>query len=331
MSAPLLSVDNLTTVFPTPAGVFPAVDRVSFDIARGETVGLVGESGCGKSMTALSLIRLVPRPGRLAGGRVLLDGVDLTAASAAQLRQVRGRRVGMVFQDPMSSLNPTLPVGLQIAETMRVHLGLSRKQAHNRAVDLLGKVGIPDPRERVEHYPHQFSGGMRQRVMIAIAISCDPVLLLADEATTGLDVTIQAQILELLAQLSAELGTSILFITHDLGLAAGACDRMIVMYAGQIVESGVVDDIFEQPRMPYTRGLFDSVPGPETEPGSPLRAIPGAPPDLLHHPPGCRFEPRCAHVRGACGTGAPGLSGRGGERHEARCFGTEEKGWIDVL
>jgi oligopeptide/dipeptide ABC transporter, ATP-binding protein, C-terminal domain len=302
---------------------------VSFEIDYGETLGLVGESGCGKSVTALSLMRLVPNPpGRIVSGEIIFDGIDLMKLAEEEMRLLRGKKIGFIFQDPMTSLNPTLTIGYQIAESARIHLGLSRRAADDRAVELLSKVGIPRSRERMRDYPHQFSGGMRQRVMIAIALACDPMLLLADEPTTALDVTIQAQILELIRSLSEEFGTAVILITHDLGIAAGMCNRVNVMYAGRIVETASVDDIFERPRMPYTWGLMDSLPRLDEERGARLRTIEGMPPDLVSPPDACRFAARCDYVRDVCREDEPELTARDEERHLARCWGTEAGGWI---
>jgi len=327
-TGPLLEVRNLSTHITTQAGILRAVDDVSLTLDHGETLGLVGESGCGKSMTALSIVRLVPETARIVAGEVVLDGEDLLRLSPDDMRERRGGRIGMVFQDPMTSLNPVHRVGDQIAESARLHLGLSRAAALDRAVELLDKVGIPRARDRARDYPHQFSGGMRQRVMIAIALACDPILLLADEPTTALDVTIQAQILELIASISDEFGTAVILITHDLGIAAGLCDRISVMYGGRIVESAPTDEIFAHSRMPYTLGLMDSIPGVTTVPGQPLRTIEGMPPDLVDPPPGCRFAPRCRHARERCRADEPELTAHSAAGHLARCWGTEPGGWI---
>ena len=325
----LLEVKNLSTAFFTREGVVQAVDDVSFELDYGETLGLVGESGCGKSVTALSLTRLVADPpGKITNGQIILDGVDVLKLSSEEMRLLRGKKIGFIFQDPMTSLNPTLPIGFQIAESARVHIGLSRKAADDRAAELLSKVGIPRSRERLGDYPHQFSGGMRQRVMIAIALACDPMLLLADEPTTALDVTIQAQILELIRSLSNEFGTAVILITHDLGIAAGMCDRINVMYAGRIVETGKVDDIFENPRMPYSWGLLDSLPRLDEVKGSRLRTIEGLPPDLMDSGKECSFAARCKYVRDRCRAGEPELVARDEADHFARCWGTESGGWI---
>jgi oligopeptide transport system ATP-binding protein len=325
----LLEVKNLSTHFFTPDGVVHAVDDVSFELGYGETLGLVGESGCGKSVTALSLTRLVPNPpGKIVSGSVVFDGVDLLKLSDEGMRKLRGKEIGFIFQDPLTSLNPTLTIGYQIAESIRQHMGLSKKASYDRVVELLDKVGIPRARDRLGDYPHQFSGGMRQRVMIAIALSCDPKLILADEPTTALDVTIQAQILELISVLSDEFGTAVLLITHDLGIAAGMCDRVNVMYAGRIVETGSVDVIFERPRMPYAWGLLDSLPRLDDVRSDRLRTIEGLPPLLINVPDACRFNPRCAYARDACRDHEPGLTPREEPGHYARCWATDKGGWI---
>ncbi len=325
----LLQVRGLSTHFFTPDGVVQAVDDVSFDVDYGETLGLVGESGCGKSVTALSVARLVPNPpGRIVAGEIMFDGVNLLKLSDDNMRKLRGKEIGFIFQDPLTSLNPTLTIGYQIAETIREHLGLSRKAAEDRVVELLAKVGIPRPKDRLSDYPFHFSGGMRQRVMIAIALSCDPKLILADEPTTALDVTIQAQILELIQTLSDEFHTSVLMITHDLGIAAGMCDRVNVMYAGRIVETATVDAMFEEPKMPYSWGLLDSLPRIDDIRGARLRTIEGMPPLLISPPDACRFAPRCHYARDTCRSDEPELTSRGSEAHLARCWGTEPGGWI---
>ena len=325
----LLEVRGLKTQFFTSDGIVQAVDDVGFDVGYGETLGLVGESGCGKSVTALSIARLVPNPpGRIVAGQILFDGIDLLKLSNEAMRKLRGKEIGFIFQDPLTSLNPTLTIGYQIGEAIREHMGLSPKAARDRVIELLAKVGIPRPADRLKDYPHQFSGGMRQRVMIAIALSCDPKLILADEPTTALDVTIQAQILELIQELSHEFGTAVLMITHDLGIAAGMCDRVNVMYAGRIVETGSVDTIFESPRMPYAWGLLDSLPRIDDVRGAKLRTIEGLPPLLISPPDACRFGPRCDYVRDICRQDEPELTARPGEGHLARCWATEPGGWI---
>jgi oligopeptide transport system ATP-binding protein len=325
----LLEVRGLSTHFFTADGVIQAVDDVSFDVGYGETLGLVGESGCGKSVSALSIARLVPDPpGKIVAGSVLFDGIDVLKLSSEDMRKLRGKEIGFIFQDPLTSLNPTLTIGYQIGEAIREHMGLSEKAAQERIVELLSKVGIPRARERLNDYPFQFSGGMRQRVMIAIALSCDPKLILADEPTTALDVTIQAQILELIQKLSDEFHTAVLLITHDLGIAAGMCDRVNVMYAGRIVETGTVDELFEQPRMPYAWGLLDSLPRIDDVRGERLRTIEGMPPVLISPADACRFNPRCVYARDICRSSEPGLTARGGTGHLARCWATEPEGWI---
>ncbi|MEA2609591.1 MAG: oligopeptide transport system ATP-binding protein [Chloroflexota bacterium] len=325
----LLEVRGLKTQFFTADGIIQAVDDVSFDVDYGETLGLVGESGCGKSVSALSIARLVPDPpGKIVAGQILFDGIDVLSLSDDAMRKLRGKEIGFIFQDPLTSLNPTLTIGYQIGEAIREHLGLSKKAARDRVVELLAKVGIPRPHDRLKDYPHQFSGGMRQRVMIAIALSCDPKLILADEPTTALDVTIQAQILELIQKLSDEFGTAVLMITHDLGIAAGMCDRVNVMYAGRIVETGSVDVIFENPRMPYAWGLLDSLPRIDDVRGSKLRTIEGLPPLLIKPPDACRFGPRCRYARDICRADEPELTVRSDDGHLARCWATEPGGWI---
>jgi len=333
--APLLSVRNLTVRFRTPGGVLTAVDGVDLDVRRGEVLGIVGESGSGKSMTMLAVTKLVPPAnGTVTADAILFDGVDLATLSGARLRHLRGSRIGFIFQNPLSSLNPLLTIGEQIGETVRVHMGLSRQAARARAIALIDRVGIPNARGRVDDYPHQFSGGMRQRAMIAMAIACDPVLILADEPTTALDVTIQAQIIDLLRGIVQDMGAAIVLVTHDLGIAASICHRINVMYAGQIVETGSVDRIFSAPLMPYTWGLLDSIPRFDRAAGSELPIIPGLPPDPLSLGAGCRFAPRCGYRRERCADG-PRLesregSARDGSVHLARCFGTAPDGWLEV-
>jgi oligopeptide/dipeptide ABC transporter ATP-binding protein len=289
--AALLTVDHLTTVFDLSSGAAPAVNDVSFEIAAGETLGLVGESGSGKSVTALSIMRLVQPPGRIAGGRILFKGRDLLALSERDMRAVRGAEIALVFQEPMAALNPVFTVGDQIAEALLVHQRATRREARARAVELLDAVRVPDPSARVHDYPHQLSGGMRQRVLIAIALACHPALLIADEPTTALDVTIQAQILDLLREMKAAFNLALLLVTHDFGVIAETADRVAVMYAGRIVEEGPVRAIFRHPQHPYTRGLLASIPG--GAPGHRLRAIDGTVPTIGALPPGCAFNPRC--------------------------------------
>ncbi|MFN2425135.1 MAG: ABC transporter ATP-binding protein [Candidatus Binatia bacterium] len=304
---PLLQVENLVTAFETAEGVVRAVDDVTFHVGRGETVALVGESGCGKSVSALSVMRLVQAPaGRIESGRVLLDGVDLASLPEPEMRKVRGARIAMIFQEPMTSLNPVLTVGFQIAEAVQLHRGLSRAEAWSEAVKMLELVEIPDPAERARAYPHQLSGGMRQRVMIGMALSCGPELLIADEPTTALDVTIQAQILELLDGLRERLGMALLLITHDLGVVAERAERVLVMYAGRVVEEGPVDQVFDDPCHPYTKGLLRSVPRLGSTRAK-LDTIAGFVPRLSELPSGCRFRNRCESVEPQCATIDPAL------------------------
>jgi oligopeptide transport system ATP-binding protein len=296
----LLKVKDLRTYFDTEDGTVKAVDGVSFELQRGETLGIVGESGSGKSVTNLSIIRLIPNPpGRIAGGEILFAGQDLLQLSEDDVRKIRGRRISMIFQDPMTSLNPFMKISKQLMEMTRLHLGHSKSQAHEHAVKMLETVGIPDARARAEDYPHEFSGGMRQRVMIAMALSCKPELLIADEPTTALDVTIQAQILELIKKLKQETGTSVILITHDLGVVAGMTDNVVVMYAGKVFEQAPTRELFALPGNPYTKGLLRSVPDPTAEQGK-LYQIPGLPPDVARLPPGCPFAPRCDRVAEIC-------------------------------
>jgi oligopeptide transport system ATP-binding protein len=317
---PLLSVRNLTTRFATDRGTVRAVDNVSFDLEEGEVLGLVGESGSGKSVTALSIMRLVPEPpGQVRAEQLTFDGLDLMRLSEAEVREVRGARMAMVFQDPMRSLNPVLTVGRQLTEVLRRHENLDAKAARRRAIDLLETVGIPYPEKRLGAYPHQFSGGMRQRVMIAIALSCNPRLLIADEATTALDVTIQAQIIDLVKRLTHERGTAVIWISHDLGVIAGLCDRVNVMYAGRIVESGPVRDLFHRPSHGYTLGLLGSTPRVDGSQARRLTPIEGLPPNLIDPMPLCPFLPRCRVSITACRERAPERRVFG-ERHWAACL-----------
>jgi oligopeptide/dipeptide ABC transporter ATP-binding protein len=317
----LLDVRDLQTHFLTRGGVVRAVDGVSWDVKEGETVALVGESGCGKSVTALSIMRLVAPPaGRIVGGQVLFKGRDLLALSEEEMRHVRGREIGMVFQEPMTSLNPVLTIGRQLTEGLEIHMGMSPSDARKRAVELLGLVGIPDPARRLRQYPHQFSGGMRQRMMIAMALACNPPLVLADEPTTALDVTIQAQILELMKDLSRRLGVAMLIITHNLGVVARYADRVNVMYAGRIIERGTARDIYHAPRHPYTLGLLRSVPRLDEPRRARLAPIEGQPPDLTRLPPGCAFTPRCAFRVERCSREAPPLEPIGAPGHVSACW-----------
>jgi peptide/nickel transport system ATP-binding protein len=305
----LLSVEGLRTQFDTSAGSVHAVDGISFAIERGEMLGLVGESGCGKSVTSLSIMRLVPPPGRITAGRVRLDGEDLLDKDDEAMRRVRGARMAMVFQEPMTSLNPVFTIGDQIAAAVRAHAGVGRHAAWERAIEMLDHVQMPAARERAREYPHQLSGGLRQRAMLALALAPGPQLLIADEPTTALDVTIQAQILELLRRLQAERGMAVLLITHDLGVVAEVCHRVAIIYAGRIVEMAPVGSIFSSPMHPYTRGLLRCLPHPSRF-GQPLSSIDGAPPDLRRVGGGCRFAPRCPSVRDSCRVDEPALMER---------------------
>ena len=305
----LLAVEGLRTQFATSGGTVRAVDGLSFAIERGEVLGLVGESGCGKSVTSLSIMRLVPPPGRVTAGRILLDGDDLLDKDAEAMRRVRGARIAMVFQEPMTALNPVFSIGDQIAAAVRAHEGGGRRAAWERAVEMLDRVQVPSPRERARDYPHQLSGGLRQRAMLALALAPGPQLLIADEPTTALDVTIQAQILDLLRRLQAERGMAVLLITHDLGVVAELCHRVAIIYAGRIVEMAPVAKIFEEPLHPYTRGLLRCLPHPSRF-GQPLSSIEGAPPDLRQTGGGCRFAPRCPLALESCRRDEPVLTER---------------------
>jgi len=293
--APLLSVEDLRVQFWTGSGTVHAVNGISFDIGPGETLGIVGESGCGKSVTALALLGLLPRAGRVRSGSARFDGRDLLQLRQRALRRLRGREIAMIFQDPMTSLNPVLTIGRQIREPLETHFGMNRKAASARAAELLDRVGIPSPDARLSDYPHQFSGGMRQRAMIAMALACRPKIMIADEPTTALDVTIQAQILALLRELVAEERTALVLITHDLGVVAGMCERVNVMYAGMFMETGSADQLFASPRHPYTLGLLQSVPRLDAARRSRLQPIEGAPRDMLQPPSACPFQPRCRY------------------------------------
>jgi oligopeptide transport system ATP-binding protein len=293
MRAPLLEVEDLEVRFWTSRGLVHAVNGISFDIAPGETLGIVGESGCGKSVTSLALLGILPRAGRVTGGSARLDGKELTTMSDSQLRSIRGRQIAMIFQDPMTSLNPVLTIGRQIREALEAHFDLGKAEANRRVADLLEQVGIPSPDIRLKDYPHQFSGGMRQRAMIAMALACEPKVLIADEPTTALDVTIQAQILDLLKRLVEDRETALILITHDLGVVAGMCERVNVMYAGMFMETGSADQLFSRPRHPYTLGLLQSVPRLDAERKTKLQPIEGSPRDMLRAPQACPFQPRC--------------------------------------
>jgi len=323
----LLSLENLSTSFSTSKGVVPAVSGVSLSIRPAEILGLVGESGCGKSVTALSIMRLVAPPGRVVQGRILFEGRDLASLDAKAMCRIRGDQIAMIFQEPMTSLNPVHTVGRQVSEAIRVHRRVGRAQARARTLEMFRLAGIPEPEARYHCYPHQLSGGLRQRVMIAMALVCDPRLLIADEPTTALDVTIQAQILDLLRDLRQRLRMAILLITHDLGVVAELCDRVVVMYAGEVVEEADVYALFAQPRHPYTLGLLGSIPGAGASAGGTgrLPAIPGVVPDLLRLPGGCRFHPRCPCAREECRAQAPPLFDLGGG-HRARCWNVQDQG-----
>ena len=306
VNQPLLQVSDLHVQIASRRGIVRAVDGVSLEVPAGEAVGLVGESGSGKSMTLRAMLGVLPPEARVTAGQVLLDGVDLTQLGNSQLNKIRGPKIAMIFQEPMSALNPVMRVGSQIAEGPQVHLGMNRRQAAERALELMRRVGIPDPERRYRSFPHEFSGGMRQRVMIAIALSCEPSLILCDEPTTALDVTIQDQILRLLTRLCRESGTSLVFVTHDLAVVAQVCQQLAVMYAGRIVERGSVEGVLTQPSHPYTLGLVRSAPDVD-HPRASLVAIPGAPPSLVSPPAGCRFHPRCKFAEEDCTVTEPPL------------------------
>ena len=317
MTETILDVQDLRTYFDTDEGLVKAVDGVSFQLGRGKILGLVGESGSGKSATALSLMRLIPNPpGRIVGGSIRFFGEDLLGKSEAEMRQIRGARISMIFQDPMTSLDPVFTIGQQLAEALIYHQRLKKKQAHERSMEMLRMVGIPSPEARMRNYPHEFSGGMQQRAMIAMALLCRPDLLLADEPTTALDVTIEVQILELLEEIRARLGTSIILISHDLRVVVNVCDDVAVMYAGNIVEHGPVKEVFTNPQHPYTVGLMQSIPRPGLR--GRLQPIPGRPPNLIDLPPGCRFVPRCPEAISPCQEALPGLVALTPE-HRVRC------------
>ncbi len=321
---PVIEVRDLKTHFFTRDGVVKAVDGISYEIAEGEVVGIVGESGCGKSVSALSVMRLVADPpGRIVGGEIIFEGEDLLAMDDAEMREIRGNRIGMVFQEPMTSLNPVLTIGRQLTETIELHQNLAHEPALDRAAELLSLVGIPDARNRLDDYPHQFSGGMRQRVMIAMALSCNPKLILADEPTTALDVTIQAQILELMRDLSDQFGTALVIITHNLGVVARYAQRVIVMYAGKIIEVGSARQIYEDPRHPYTVGLLGSVPRLDEDRVERLQTIEGLPPDLIDMPDRCSFAPRCRFAIEKCWQASPVLENYE-EGHTTACWRSSE-------
>jgi oligopeptide transport system ATP-binding protein len=316
----ILQVNDLQISFSTYAGEVQAVRGVSFDLRRGETLAIVGESGSGKTVTAKSLLRLLPEANtRIKGGEAIFEGEDILKLSEQRMQKIRGEKIAMVFQDPMTSLDPTMKIGPQITESLKKHLGLSGQKARERAVELLTLVGIPNPGDRVKQYPHQFSGGMRQRVVIAIALACDPQILIADEPTTALDVTIQAQILELLRELQQNLGMSVILITHDLGVVAHTAHRVAVMYAGKVVETGTLREIFYDPQMPYTWGLLSSIPLPTADRSQELIPIPGSPPDMADPPKGCPFTPRCPYAMRICAEEMPGYTTFSAE-HKAACW-----------
>jgi oligopeptide/dipeptide ABC transporter ATP-binding protein len=319
LATPVLEIKDLHTFIRQRKSLVRAVDGVSLRIDQGETLGLVGESGCGKSMTAMSIMKLLPGGGYIARGSIRLAGQELVSLDDDEMRKIRGNEVSVIFQDPLTSLNPTMTIGKQIAETLRIHRGWNAAQAMTRAQEVLGVVGMPRPKERLHQYPHQLSGGLRQRVMIAMALACEPKLLIADEPTTALDVTIQAQILTLLDSLKREFNMAVLLITHDLGVIAGRADRVCVMYAGKIVEEAPIDKLFENTQHPYAEALLQSIPKPNQDQSEPLYSIPGIPPDLSHPPPGCRFHPRCRYVTDECKVREPALDGEESS-HKYACY-----------
>lgn len=324
MGRRLLEVNNLTTHFFTSDGVVKAVDGISYEVEEGETLGIVGESGCGKSVSALSLMRLVADPpGKIVAGEVMFEGRDILQVEDSEMRSIRGNRMAMVFQEPMTSLNPVLTIGRQVTETLELHQNMSKTEARAKAAELITQVGIPDAENRLKDYPHQFSGGMRQRVMIAMALSCNPRLIIADEPTTALDVTIQAQILELMQELSKQYGTAMIIITHNLGVVARYANRIIVMYAGKIIETGSSKEIFHNTRHPYTLGLLNSVPRLDEAMKVSLDPIEGLPPDLVDLPPGCSFAPRCPYVFDKCTQETPVLMDHS-DIHTTACWRHDE-------
>ena len=319
----LLQVRGLKTQFFTQDGVVTAVNGISYDLNEGETLGIVGESGCGKSVSVLSVMRLIPSPpGRIVGGEVLFQGRDLLKIDEEEIRQIRGNKIAMVFQDPMTSLNPVLTISQQVTESLELHMGMDKAQARRRSIELLEMVNIPEAADRIDDYPHQFSGGMRQRVMIAMGLSCNPQLLIADEPTTALDVTIQAQIIDIIKRLKQEMGMAIIWITHDLGIIAGLAERVIVMYAGNFIEEAGVKDLYGDPRHPYTLGLLRSVPRLDQTIKEKLIPIEGMPPDLIDMPPGCPFAPRCVYAIDRCLEENPHLE-TVAPRHKVAC-------WVDI-
>jgi oligopeptide/dipeptide ABC transporter ATP-binding protein len=318
---PLLSVRNLIIEFSTRYGPVRAVDGISFDVYPNETLGIVGESGCGKTVTGLSLLRLIPSPpGRIVAGEILLQGRDLTKLSEDEMQSLRGDEISMIFQEPMTALNPVLTVGTQMVDVLTRHRPLTRRQAKIEAIGMLSKVGIPAPNKRINEYPHEMSGGMRQRVMIAMALSCSPKLLIADEPTTALDVTTQAQVLEQIVELQDEFQMAVILITHDLGVVAETCQRALVMYCGEIIERADIESLFEKPQHPYSRGLLDSIPRLREEKLDELPIIPGMVPDLLHLPPGCRFADRCSRVTEECRLQRPHLDAQAAAPSAVACF-----------
>ena len=322
MSEPLLAIEDLSVRFRTDRGLVQAVDSVSLHVDPGETLAVVGESGSGKSVTALSILGLLGDAGWVDRGQILFQGQNLLDLGKEDMRAVRGDRIAMIFQEPMSSLNPVLTIGQQVAEPMCIHRGMSKQEARHQAGELLARVAIPDAHDRLDDYPHHFSGGMRQRVMIAMALACQPALIIADEPTTALDVTVQAQILALLKQLTVEFNAALVLITHDLGVVARYANRVAVMYAGRIAETASAADLYRNPQHPYTRGLMESIPGLDGQAGSRLPSIKGQPPNLDNLPPGCAFAPRCPHARSLCNEGKPELEEAGPE-HWRACFGYE--------
>lgn len=320
MSDKLLEVKDLRTSFFTHLGEVKAIRGISFDVEKGESIGIVGESGSGKSVTSLSIMKLLLYPGKIVGGEILFNGEDLVNKTNKDMMAIRGNEIAMIFQDPMTSLNPVYTIGDQIAEAIMKHQKLSRKEAHERALEMLKLVNIPDPEKRIHNFPHEFSGGMRQRAMIAIALSCQPQLLIADEPTTALDVTIQAQILDLMKSLNAKLDTSTMLITHDLGVVADVCSRVVVMYGGLIMEKGSIRDIYYEPRHPYTMGLLKSIPKVASDEKQRLIPIPGTPPDLLNPPTGCPFYARCEYAMRICNTQQPPYFKSEDGKHESMCW-----------
>ncbi|MPM37983.1 Oligopeptide transport ATP-binding protein OppD [bioreactor metagenome] len=320
MSEKLLEVKNLRTSFFTHLGEVKAIRGISFDVEKGESLGIVGESGSGKSVTSLSIMRLLLYPGKIVGGEIMFNGKDIVKKSKKEMMGIRGNEIAMIFQDPMTSLNPVYTIGDQIAEAIMKHQKLSRKDAHEKALEMLKLVNIPDPEKRIKNFPHEFSGGMRQRAMIAIALSCQPQLLIADEPTTALDVTIQAQILDLMKSLNAKLDTSTMLITHDLGVVADVCSRVVVMYGGLIMEKGSIRDIYYEPRHPYTMGLLKSIPKVASDEKQRLIPIPGTPPDLLNPPTGCPFYARCEYAMRICNTQQPPYFKSEDGKHESMCW-----------